>query len=108
MKIRYGHVSNSSTSSFFGVGVWGEDIAKVRGTDITKVDTNNGIGLNTGLDIFCNWNEDTVAFYIDVEGMGMDETKNQFIARVTELVNAKFELKEGRQVGFIEDSYYNG
>jgi hypothetical protein len=123
MKIRYGHVSNSSTSSFFGVGVeLGSEVViqEKYMTDAIKELLEDGGNLDdltyTSPEIAALFKENKIEvavpdyeayIYCSYVDMREDETKAQFKERIARVLNEVFVLNNPK-IGHVEAAWYNG
>jgi len=131
MKVRLGHVSNSSTSSFFGIGISRSSILGIK--EAFRPDPKDVSGDLEDLDNEELWewltesygnaseassilrsakidptnyeyNDGLCACYTT---MDLDETKREFIARVTKALETVFDIKEN-SVGHMDDAWRDG
>lgn len=123
MKIRYGHVSNSSTSSFFGVGIeLGSEVViqEKYMTEAIKELLEEGSSLDdltyTSPEIATLFKENKIKVvvpdyeayvYCSYVDMRDDETKSQFKERISQVLNEVFVLNNTK-VGHVEAAWYNG
>lgn len=123
MKIRYGHVSNSSTSSFFGVGIeLGSEVViqEKYMTDAIKELLEEGSSFDDlpyiSPEIAALFKENKIEvavpdyeayIYCSYVDMRDDETKSQFKERISQVLNEVFVLNNTK-VGHVEATWYNG
>lgn len=132
MKTRTSHVSNSSTSSFFGIGFQTDDETRIKEKYLTEAIRNEQEDGDFGeaVDMLIPWRvkEDTPEISkrlleskvqtatIDYEGtyvyvsytdMKDEETKAEFIQRVANLLTEVFAIPESR-IGHVDYAWYNG
>jgi hypothetical protein len=142
MKVRFGHVSNSSTSSFFGIGILRENIKGIReeflptkeddkyheflyddgsvdldSSDLWKWLTKfysydgattskaseilNTVGIE---DTHCEYQE---GLFVSYTRMKFNETKRQFIDRISKALHTVFEIDES-DIGHMDYAWRNG
>jgi hypothetical protein len=98
MKIRYGFVSNSSTTSFCIAGYYIED------EDLKDRARNSSIEKDM------SYYSNDYSFYLglDIDNMKDNETKQEFLTRAKETIDKLFPELKDKEIGLLTDGWYNG
>jgi hypothetical protein len=105
MKVRTGHISNSSTTSFciYGIVLEGDEAEELDGK-IWKMEPGSRLDSH-GID---QWLPGTV-FGLELTKMKGDETRNEFNERVRQLLSEALEREvEPTELGLEQGGWYDG